>query len=128
MPFSNYGAMSSSLQGFNDGDNSFKGSFYSSRTANNVMNSSNYSMQIPRPYMSYSQTKQMSNSGYRFGASVASNSNGFYPTAVSTPAYDKNNPNAKITSKAEEMMKRAEEMSKIYKPEQSDKRGLAQVK
>lgn len=118
--------MSSSLQGFNEADDGFKGSFYSSRTTSNVMNTSNYSMQVPRPYMSYSQANQMRNSGYSFGASMASN--GFYPTAVSTPAYDKNNPNAKITSKADEMMRRTEEMSKMYKPQFSDSKGLVQVK
>lgn len=121
------GPMSASLQGFNDRDNSFKGSFYSSRTYN-VMNSSNYSVNVPMPYQSYSQAYQMRNSGYSFNGSVASNSNGFYPTAVSTPMYDKNNPNAKITSKAEEMLKRTEELSKIHKPEFVNSRGLAQVK
>jgi hypothetical protein len=106
-----YGQMGSSLQGFNDLE--FKGSFYSSRTTNNVMNSSSYSMGVPQPYSSGNMNR-MRNSGYNF--SSASNSNGFYPTAVSTPAYDKNNENVKISSKAEEMIRRTEQLAKIHKP------------
>ena len=106
-----YGQMGSSLQGFNDLE--FKGSFYSSRTTNNAMNSSSYSMRVPQPYSS-GNMYGMRNSGYNF--SSASNSNGFNPTAVSTPAYDKNNENVKITSKADEMIRRTEQLSKIHKP------------
>ena len=77
-----------------------------------MMNSSNYSSRMPGAYQMY----QMNSSGHSFNGSIAKNSNGFYPTAVSTPSYTQNNPNAKITSKAEEMMRRAEELSKIHKP------------
>ena len=111
--------MSASLSGFRD-DNSFKGSFYSSRTAN-VMNSSSYSMGLPQPYQSYSSAYQNRKPGYAFGASIANNSSGFYPTAVSTPAYDKNNENFKIRSKAEEMIRRTEELSRMYKPDSLEK-------
>ncbi|CAI2362012.1 unnamed protein product [Moneuplotes crassus] len=111
-----YGQMSASLQRFNEDQSSFKGSFYSSRSAK-VMNSSSYSMGAAQPYMSYSnQSSYMNKPGYAFGTSIASNSTGFYPTAVSTPAYDKNNENISIRSKAEEMMKRTEELSRITKP------------
>lgn len=108
--------MSASLQRFNEDQSNFKGSFYSSRSAK-VMNSSSYSMGAAQPYMSYSnQSSYMNKPGYAFGASIASNSTGFYPTAVSTPAYDKNNENITIRSKAEEMIRRTEELSRITKP------------
>jgi len=116
--------MASSLQGFKEENQNFKGSFYSSRSAK-VMNSSSYSMGIAQPYQSYSNNYQANQPGYAFGASIASNSTGFYPTAVSTPAYDKNNENIKIKSKAEEMVRRAEELSKIVKPEKDSLRMLS---
>lgn len=119
---SKYGQMSSSLQGFTNEDSSFKGSFYSSRTAN-VMNSSSYSMGVPQPYQSYTKAYPMRNSGYSFN-----NSNGFYPTAASTPAYDKNNENIKISSKADDMIRRTEEMAKIHKPQPERGRESVQVK
>lgn len=118
-----YGQMSSSLQGFNDME--FKGSFYSSRTTNNVMNSSSYSMNVPQPYSS-GNVYGMRNSGYNF--SSASNSNGFYPTAVSTPAYNKNNENVKITSKADEMIRRTEQLSRIHKPNNVQDPNFSEVK
>lgn len=119
---SKYGQMSLSMQGFSNEDNSFKGSFYSSRTAN-VMNSSSYSMGVPQPYQSYTKAYPMRNSGYSL-----SNSNGFYPTAVSTPSYDKNNENIRISSKADEMIKRTEELAKIHKPQPERGRESVQVK
>ena len=75
------------------------------------MNRSNYSERVMDKSYIYSPN-HMRSSGYSFNGSIASNSNGFYPTAVSTPTYDYNNPNAKITSKAEEMIRRTEAISK----------------
>ena len=118
--------MASSLQGFND-TNELKSSFYSSRNGQQLMNTSSYSASPSMAYPYY-QSYQMRNSGYSFTKSIASNSNGFYPTAVSTPAYPKDNPNAKITSKAEEMMRRAEELSRMIKPQVSEDKNLAQIK
>lgn len=118
--------MASSLQGFND-HNELKSSFYSSRNGQQIMNTSSYSASPSMAYPYY-QSYQMRNSSYSFTKSIASNSNGFYPTAVSTPAYSNNNPNAKITSKAEEMMRKAEELSKMIKHEVSDESSFAQIK
>lgn len=107
--------MSASLQKFNEDQSSFKGSFYSAKSAQ-VMNSSNYSLGGPHPFMSYSNASRMGSPGHAFGHSIASNSKGFVPTAVSTPAYDYNNENITIRSRAEEMIRRTEELAKIAKP------------
>ena len=107
------GAMSSSLQGF--------------KNQTSLMNSSNYTVNGAMSY-AYSPSYVMRSSGYSFGGSVANNSNGFYPTAVSTPIYSKDNPNARITSKAEEMMKRTEEISKKYNQQVNSDQKILEIK
>lgn len=93
------------------------------------MNRSNYSEAMPQKSYSYgSPMKYMRNSCYSYNGSIASNSNGFYPTAVSTPAYKQQNPNVKITSKAEEMMRRTEEMSRQHSLNYSNNEELIRIK
>lgn len=93
------------------------------------MNTSNYSEKLPQSNFNYaSPNYQMRSSGYSFNGSIASNSNGFYPTAVSTPAYDRNNPNVKITSKADEMLRRTEEISRRQKFDLSTDKDLIKIK
>ena len=83
--------MASSLQGFTD-DNRLQGSFYSSRNSYQAMNTSNYSTKLPNnSFLNVSPVLQMRSSGYSYNGSIANDSNGFYPTTVSTPAYYKFN-------------------------------------
>jgi hypothetical protein len=93
------------------------------------MNTSNYSEMVPKKSYSYgSPLNNFRSSGYSFNESIASNSNGFYPTAVSTPAYDTNNPNAKITSKADEMLRRTEEMSRKHSMGSQNNNDMSNIK
>lgn len=85
---------------------------------------------------------QMRSSGYSLNGSIANDSNGFYPSSLSTSAYypsdtrstlsyqsyDKNNPNAKITSKTEEMIKRTEALSRKQKFDYSNDEDIMKIK
>lgn len=69
----------------------------------------------------------MRNSGYANSKLFQSN-NGFYPTAVSSFGYDVNNPNAKITMRVEEMVRKTEEISKKINPDLSSQTNINKIK
>ena len=101
-------------------------SFSALKSENPAMYASNYSTGSSQSY-SYYQNYKMRNSGYAYSRLFSSNSNGFYPTAISSN-YSNDNPNAKITSKAEEMMKKAEVMSRMITPDISNDASINQIK